>query len=214
MNALAAALPPAVARAIRGEAFRASRRLRRYGYDACDLQQEFFLHWGRHRHQHDAGRSLPETFATHVCRHRTMTMLEAATAEKRGGGKVYSVSELPIIDDHGKEIERPETVSQDTSDLRFGRQTRPAAELAELKLDVDRVVASLPSHLASFASRLATESVASAAQSTGVSRATGYRHVGELRAAFAEAGLDRYLTRGLRPRCEHGAAAGAEGRTN
>ena len=193
-------LPAAVARVIHGEAFRAERRLRRYGYRASDLRQEFTLHWLKQRHHHNPRRSEPQTFASCVCHHRALSLLEAATAAKRGG-QVWSFSEVPICDDHMFPIQRPEDVASDKADMQFGRRTKPAAELEDLERDVARVLGRLPSDLANLARLLAQgETLTDAATILGCSRATANRRLGQLRAAFAEAGLQDYFEKRHRSR--------------
>ncbi len=185
-------LPPAVVRAIRFEAVRAAHLLRRYGYDREDVQQELFLHWIERSGSHDPARSSPATFATMICRRRAMSILETATAAKRGGGIVCAFSELPVVDDHGTEIERPDRVSQDTYELRMGRRSRPEAELLHLHLDVEAVLANVP-HLAVLAHDLMFNSVSVTASSLGA-RSTIHRRKHAVREAFRQAGLHRYLS--------------------
>lgn len=188
-------LPPGVARVIGFEAFLASRRLRRYGYERHDVEQELLLHWLERRRHHDRRRAGLATFARHVCRHRAFTMLEAATTAKRGGSMVCSFSELPEVGADGKSIERPESISQDTIDMRLGRRSRPEAELLILRLAVHRVLATLPSGLADLARLLADgESAAEAGRKLGIAHATVYRRIAQLRAAFRAAGLGEHVS--------------------
>jgi DNA-directed RNA polymerase specialized sigma24 family protein len=187
-------LPPSVARAIHSQAILQGRRLRRYGHDPDDVRQEFWLCWFRRGHQYDPQRSSPQTFISHVCRRRAISMREAATAAKRGGAMVYANSELPTADRHGRPIERPENVSVDTHEMRLGLRSRSAVELAGLRLDVCRVVTSLPSELADVARLLAMgEPMVNVAARLRISRATLHRRVGRLREIFSAAGLGVYL---------------------
>jgi hypothetical protein len=81
-------LLPGVMRTIRCEAFRAWRSLRRFGFDPADAHQELLPHFLGHSAHYDELRSSIPTFASHVCRHRTLQLVEAATSAKRGSGTV------------------------------------------------------------------------------------------------------------------------------
>jgi RNA polymerase sigma-70 factor (ECF subfamily) len=199
MSPLHFGLPPAIATAIRNSAYFASRRLRRYGYTREDVHQEFTLHWIRRRAQYDPQRSSTQTFATRICHHRGLSLLAAETADKRGSSAVYSYSELPTIDQHGRAVERPEHVSTDAYQMRLGIQSRSAAELAALRLDVSRVNSDLPAGLKDIVRLMAQgEPVGEIAAALGISRATLHRRVTRLREIFRSAGLAEYVREGGR----------------
>jgi DNA-directed RNA polymerase specialized sigma24 family protein len=186
---------PTVLSVIRCEAYRAWRSLRRHGYEPADLQQEFALRLLERHRSYDPKRASAATFSTHVCRHRALQLAERATTRKRGAGIVpVSFSEaLTASGETEVTTVLADIVSDDGAAMRIGRRSRPAAELAEFRIDVNRVVAGLPPHLATFARNLASQTVTEAATSAGVGRATGYRYRAEIKAAFTKAGLDRYL---------------------
>ena len=178
-------------------------------YDSGDLRQDFALELLQRISGFDPARGSLARFVWVLTDHRVANIRDHEHAQQRDCRQnAWSVNEKVKSDDD--EEERGANMAETACRYR----SRPDAELLQLRLDVARVLDTLPPHLSRLARSLATEPVASAAQSAGVSRATAYRQVAEIRAAFAKAGLDRYLTPGLRPRCEHGAAAGAEGRAN
>ena len=182
--------------AIRSVAYQASGNLKRFGYEQQDLSQELVLHYLRRYPQHDSARASAATFAACICRHRLISIFEAETACRRSAsGGLTSLSEPVAIGQSGETIERGETISQDVYDRNAGRRSRPHAEGIELQIDISRVVASLPPHLANLARSLAFEPVTLAACDLGISRATAHRHLRELRGAFTEAGLDLYSVR-------------------
>lgn len=106
------------------------------------------------------------------------------------------MSEPVAIGQAGDTIDLESSLSADTCSIQIGRQSRPEAELLDLRIDVERILAGVRPDVAFFARRLAHESVSEAARSAGISRATAYRRVQKLRTVFAENGLDTYLTRG------------------
>jgi DNA-directed RNA polymerase specialized sigma24 family protein len=197
LSGVALHLPAPVARAIRFEAFLSSRRLRRYGYGSQDVHQELLLHWWRRR-SHDGDRSSEATFASRACRHRAIQITEGAVAAKRGGGAVPDSFSQPVssADDGAREL--GDTISHDAYAMSVGRQSRPAAELEDLRLDVARVLAGLPPHLANLAHQLMYDTISAAAQATTIGRSTAHRHMVAIKKAFVDARVDLYVRRGHR----------------
>jgi DNA-directed RNA polymerase specialized sigma24 family protein len=182
---------------IRALALRASRSSVRFGDFVEDVTQDLLLRYVQQRHRYDPGRSSVATFAARVCGHRAIGMLAKATAQKRGGGvSVKSLSEPVAIGQAGENILLESTISADAYNLKTGRQTRPEADLLNLRIDVKCALARVRPDVAFFARRLVYESVDEAARAAGLSRASAYRCVQKLRTVFAENGLDAYLTRG------------------
>ncbi len=176
---------------IRTESFRAWRSLRDYGFDVSDVSQEITLHWVRRRHHYDPSRSLATTFAAHICRHRSLQLIETAMAGKRRA-IVVSLSDRISLGDED-DVERGETISHETYAMNSGRQARPDDELFLLRLAVQQVMAKLPPDLDAMAQLLATgEPVMGVARSMAISPSTAYRLVARLRSAFREAGLDQH----------------------
>lgn len=175
-----AVVPSEVARVIRSQARRASRSFSRFGHSADDLEQELLLHYLRHHHQQNAGRASPATFADRICRHRLLNVFAAETAGMRSAsGGLVSLSEL-------------------NRDEQFAMGSKsgdwPSPQRMALRVDIDRVLRTLQSELASFAYLLAQgASVTDIAQTLGISRATAYRRLNSLREQFVLAGLHRYL---------------------
>ncbi|HWR50333.1 MAG TPA: hypothetical protein VN428_04460 [Bryobacteraceae bacterium] len=194
MSSLGPLLNPAVLVAIRCEAHRAWRSLRHFGFDHGDVHQELLLHWVRRRRHHDPNLSSPATFVGHICRHRSIQMLKAATVQKRGGGAyIESLSDSHRADGAASG-ESVEPISHDCYEMRIGRRSRPDLELLALRIDVERTLETLPDNLVNVARLLKQDQpIAAVAASIGQSRATVYRRVSELRIAFERAGLHTYM---------------------
>lgn len=196
MNSAARLLTPDVMRVVRCEARHAWRSLRRFGMERGDLRQEFLLRLVENHSTYSLRRASPATFSRVVCRSRTLQLVETATCEKRGGGTVpTSLSEplnLPWRESTFAEL--GDILSDDDGKARTGRRSRSTAELLGLRLDVERVVGSLPVELVAVVNLLAAgESVTDVARHLGISRATANRRLAALRCAFRQTGLDRYL---------------------
>ena len=90
--------------------------------------------------------------------------------------------------------QRVATISQDEHDLRTGKYTRPAEERADLRRDIEAVLAELPPELREAAAMLAVMPIAEVARKLGVPRATFYdNQLAQIRAVFEAKGLDGYL---------------------
>lgn len=183
-------LNAAVLNVIRTEAFRAWRSLRRLGYEHRDIRQDFALHLLDRADQYDAGRSAATTFASRVCRSRTIHILEAGAAAKRNGGRRDVSLSNPVSNEEGSYAELRELISDDEYMMRTGRQTRPAAELLSLRLDLDRILGTMPADLAQIAELLAAgEPVTEIAARLEISRTKLYRRIDALRSILSRSGV-------------------------
>jgi hypothetical protein len=194
MNSDSLVLTPAVAAVIRAEAFRAWRGLHRFGFEPSDIRQEFAMACIGGFHRYDASRSSPGTFAGHTCRQRTMQMIEPALAAKRNRGAIPESLSAPIRNDEGAPITFGDLISDDDYTICAGLRSRPAAELAELRIDVSRAMKGLPADMVAVAELLAVgERPVEIARRLGICRASVYRTIPRLRDWFVERGLDGYI---------------------
>jgi DNA-directed RNA polymerase specialized sigma24 family protein len=144
---------------------------------------------------HFDGRASVVTFAAHVCRNRALRLVDMATSLKRDSGTApRSLSESHNLGDDSGTAELGNTVSEDAVAMRTGRRSRPEAELLVLRLDVCRVMKSLPAELAAVAELLSEGETATAvAERLGISRSSIYRRIGRLRDIFRHSGLGLYV---------------------
>jgi hypothetical protein len=195
MSRASLVMSPTVQGVIRSEAFRAWRSLRRFGYEPADLRQELTLDCLGRFDRYDPSRSSPATFATHTCRQRTLQIVEPALAAKRNGGVVPQSLSSPLREDDGVLAELASTISEGAVAARLGRRSRPAEDLTDLHLDVERLLNGLPSELTVVARLLlAGERNVAVARQLRISHATLYRRIAQLRQAFRNAGLHAYNT--------------------
>lgn len=187
-------MAPAVVAAIRAEAFRSWRSLRRFGFEPADVRQEFTLSCISQFDRYEPARSSPATFASHTCRQRTLQIIEPALAAKRNGGVVPQSLSAPIGKNEDIRTELGDIISDDDVAVRSGRRSRPTRDLLALRLDVDRVIRGLSIELADVARLLAAgATIENLAKSLRISRSTAHRRVAQIRSAFYAAGLNRYL---------------------
>ena len=150
----------------------------RYGfasYDAEDIQQDLLLDYLKRAHSFNANRCNRKSFARLIICNRVSTLIE----EQYAGCRDYRAP-LVSIDQFGDAI-HPQ-VSDPTGRL--------FAERLTLRLDIERTLTRLPSRLVSLCHLLMVcETISAAAAKAGISRATFYRQIHQVRAEFARAGL-------------------------
>ncbi len=193
MNNAALILTPTVLAVIRAAAWAAWLSLRGFGMEVRDLQQEFAVHLLRRFEHYDERRSSPATFASHSCRQRTLQLLERLTAKKRNSASIAQSLSAPVDTKGGRQFELADTIADDPCAIRLGQRSRLAAELIELRIDVQRVFKTLPAELADVAERLMKgDGPAEISASLEISRATVYRRIAQLRICLRRAGLEKY----------------------
>lgn len=159
--------------------------------DCDDLQQEAALDLHQRLRNYDPARSGRRTFVQRVVSNRFANLI----AERRAGCRDYRAClrslDEPVRQDGLKRF--GETLSEDENESRMGRRSMPWVQHAELRADVERVIALLPPDLAAVAGLLMSVGVVEAAQQLNLPRATVYRRMGRIRTVFESTGLHLYF---------------------
>jgi RNA polymerase sigma factor (sigma-70 family) len=151
----------------RAAAFHSALAAQRYGLRAQaaeDFEQELMLELWRKFPQFDEGRSSWPTFAERIAANRIISLVRTLRSQRSGYGK-----NQPLVD-----LDRSLTAPKDDFDLR---------------IEVQRVLAGLGDFDHAVARHLINHSAIETGRRLGVSRATIYRSIERLRAAFKAAGL-------------------------
>lgn len=167
-----------------------------YGFnvmDRDDIYQELFLDCLLRLRKFDPAKSSRRGFLHRVVCHRIASLLEAQRAIRRDYRMCRDSLNAPIQFDASESFELGETVSSDDYEARMGRSRLSSRECAEIQIDVATVIATLPAELAGIALVLKSVNAVEAGRRLGLSRATVYRRISDIRQAFAAAGLDGYL---------------------
>jgi len=170
----------------------AARLVGRFGFtgaDRDDIQQEILLDYFIRVRRYNLAKSGRRTFLHRVVRNRIATLCEFQSA----GCRDYRLCSDSLDAPSGDSIPLEDTVSADAYQDRVGRCATPSWDREELRIDVDRVLATLPSELAAIANMLRSEGVVETAYQLGMPRATLYRRIAEIRIAFRSAELNLYL---------------------
>jgi DNA-directed RNA polymerase specialized sigma24 family protein len=172
-----------------------------YGFtsaDCDDLQQEAALDLHLRRRFYDPARSGRRTFVQRVVSNRFANLI----AERRAGRRDYRACLRSLDEPDGQDGLRRfgETLSADDYESQMGRRSMLWAQHAELRADVQRVIALLPPDLAAVAGLLMSVGAVEVARRLNLSRATVYRRIGGIREVFHAAGLEGYLGQ-FQPTC-------------
>lgn len=162
----------------------------RHGFErseAEDIEQDLLLDYLKRSKSFDAHRCGRRTFAQLLVNHHVATIVEARRARCRD----YRACRRSLDQNFDS---RDDPNSPELADVlavcvdRSG--TRPIEAILNLRVDVERTLARLPTLQADLCRILMVcETRAEAATRSGMSRATLYRHLGRLRVVFAQAGL-------------------------
>lgn len=170
---------------IRLTGFKGRQLAGKYGfaeYDAEDIQQDLLLDYLQRSRAFDARRCSRRTFARLVVNNRVATIIAVRGAARRG----YRVRQLSL--DELTDGENP--TSQEVVETLVDPTSRPLEATLNLRLDVERALARLPTaQLALCRLLMVCDTSAEAAARGGMSRATLYRNIERVRAVFAQAGL-------------------------
>ena len=157
--------------------------------DRDDLIQQLFLEYLERIAGFDPERGRYKTFVNCLTRNQVITLIRARKRQLQEA----ILCALPSVPAEDPDDETPSAGAADLSEDNFrmatGRATRPAAELLDVRIDVDRVVKSLPPHLCEIANRVVAEGVADLSKAMGRSQTRIYQLVWKMRAAFKESGV-------------------------
>ena len=98
-----------------------------------------------------------------------------------------------VLDGEGRSIRMAETIAREDCLRYLGRTSRPPAELQDLRIDLQEVMARLPEKHRALCEHLIRKTVIEISEETGIHRNTVYYALQNLRGAFEEAGLQIYL---------------------
>ena len=161
--------------------------------DRHDLEQELAVDLLRRLPRFDPTLAKRETFIARIVEHQVATLVES----QKAGLRDYrccagSLDERPP-DEEGETSETPPALDNDEYRRETVARSRRDKELGELRRDLNKVLAELPTDLRSLCLRLLTSTVSDVSRETGVPRGTVYEAIGKLRTRFERAGLAAYL---------------------
>jgi len=155
-------------------------------YDAEDIQQDLLLDYLKRARSFNANCSDQRSFARLVIRHGVATLIERRSARRRHA-RASQTSLDQDRDVYSLNADENGAVHRRVADRLIGGMFEKDVLL---QIDIERILIHLPRTLASLCQLLMfCESASEAAAKAGISRATLYRQIHQVRTEFARAGL-------------------------
>lgn len=161
--------------------------------DRHDLEQDMAVDLLRRLPRFDPRLAKRETFIARIVEHRVATILETQKAGVRDYRRCAGSLDERRTYDSGETSDGPPLLDQ----AEYLRETLASAQrdedLLALRIDIERVLASLPPELRALCDRLRIATVREVARETGVPPSTLYEAIWKLRTFFDRAGVRAYL---------------------
>lgn len=148
--------------------------------DRADLEQELALDLLQRIPRFDPDKAKVTTFMTRVVEHRISTLLAARHAQCRDW-RLNQVSLNAPVDDSDQAEDLIHFVPHDSEDVR----------VMENRLDMERMLASLPDEQRQLCEQLKEHTMAESARILGLPRSTLYGRLNSIRECFAAGGFGR-----------------------
>ena len=169
----------------------------RAGYtedDRPDIEGDLTLDLLRRLPKFDPSRASRNTFIARVVEHGVARLIERREAPMRDARRCTASLNDRIEDDEGKSVERGDLIDQDSYLESTGQPAVPLADRVALRVDVDRVLATLTPEMRDLWERRAEgQTFTEISRETGIPRGTLYERMKQLRKLVEDAGLREYL---------------------
>ncbi|MBT8341829.1 MAG: sigma-70 family RNA polymerase sigma factor [Desulfatitalea sp.] len=164
----------------------------RYGltfFDREDLEQELMIDLLQRMRHFNPAKAKKTTFIARIVERHIATILEARHAQCRDWRLCRVSLNTPYENEKGDTWELIDRVDNEGV-LRPCQHDTREIEINNLRMDVKRVLDTLPEDLRDLCERLRESNMAEIARETGVPRTTLYDKLTRIREAFRKAGLD------------------------
>jgi RNA polymerase sigma-70 factor (ECF subfamily) len=171
---------------------KARQLIGRYGltiFDREDLEQELMIDLLQRMRHFNPAKAKKSTFMARIVERHIATLLEARHARCRDWRMCRVSLNTPHVNDRGDTREMIDRVDSEGT-LRPCQPDTREGEINNLRMDVARVLDTLPEDLRDLCERLRESNMAEIARETGVARTTLYDKLTRIRTAFRQAGLD------------------------
>ena len=183
-------LPEFALKLVRARARELSRRRIIPAYERRDIEQHFLLELWRRWRRFDGSRGGLPGFVVRVIDNSAADLISRHAPPARVWPlQLVSLNEV-VCDDDGDIATVGDALSEDQA---LWQVPSNEFDAADLRVDLGRAVACLPSRLQDLCRRLSSQSVAQIARETKTSRGSVYVFVATIRQSFLEAGLHLYL---------------------
>ncbi len=161
--------------------------------DREDIEQDLAIHLRQNLSKHDPARGSVKTFINCVLDNRIRAIIKSRSSSVFDcRTHAYSLDTV-VQDEDADAMTRGDMLDADEYQMALGNAGRPTIETIELRIDVERAVASLPPDMREVCMLLSRTTVAAAARELGISRAKLYDIMRRLRDMLRDHGIDLYL---------------------
>lgn len=161
--------------------------------DRDDIEQDLAIHLRQNLPKHDASRGSLKTFINCVLDNRVKAIIKSRSCStfdcRMHAYSLDAAVEVAEFD----ELTMADMLDADEYQMMLGNATRTLIEIVELRIDVRRVISSLPEDLQEVCELLSHTTVAAAARELGISRPKLYETMRRLRDVLSEAGIGECL---------------------
>jgi RNA polymerase sigma-70 factor, ECF subfamily len=174
---------------------KARQLIGRYGltiFDREDLEQELMIDLLQRMRHFNPAKAKKSTFMARIVERHIATLLEARHARCRDWRMCRKSLNTPHENDRGDTREMIDWVDSEGT-LRPCQPDTRESEINNLRMDVARVLDTLPEDLRDLCERLRESNMAEIARETGIARTTLYDKLTRIREAFRQAGLDDFF---------------------
>jgi len=176
--------------AIRNIECRVRGLIGRYGItpdDREDLIQQLFLEYLERAGGFDPERGRYKTFVNCVVRNQVVSLVRARKRRLREA--TLCALPTPVEDPDEEASGRSTEISEDAYRMSVGLASRPAADLLDLRIDVDRALDTVPPNLREVGCRVVEDGVKSVSRALKRSPTRIYQRLWEMRPMFTKIGL-------------------------
>ena len=160
--------------------------------DREDIEQELWLKLIKHLPAFDPKKGTRQAFVVTVVERYAANIFRNKRAEKRDHRRACSLN-VTIEFTRDGPTELAQTISDRELDARLGRDRRSDEERADLAMDLDNVIATLPEDWQTLLELRKTQTISEVAREMGVPRTTLNGRILRIRQRFEDAGLREYL---------------------
>ncbi|MHB1000794.1 MAG: sigma factor [Armatimonadota bacterium] len=158
-----------------------------------DIEADLAIHLWQHLPQYDPSKGSIKTFINFVLDNKIRTMVRTRVSARYDVRMHDSSLDESVTSETGETIFRGEAIDAEDYLMSIGSLSRTALELAELRVDIHRIVSQLPQDMQDLCMQLSLENIRNASATTGIPRHKVYELIKRLRYLFDEDGLGEYL---------------------
>lgn len=159
--------------------------------DRDDIEQELLLEYILKIRQYDPSKGKKSTFVSSILERRISTLMEHRFAQRRDCRVEIALTAEPFSEDYDNSKNLHDGIDLDRWLINACQESNMNS-INELRIDIQKVLATLPTTLRDLCERLHGSTLQEISRDTGVSRHALYARMKKIREAFYLAGMDEW----------------------